>query len=137
MIVGSNYFFKDIPGFTSKDIDYLYLVENPTDFKDWTQLSGHGKCIFQWRLTDANEMVNLHLKYNCPMSVGKFLVKDFVNQLKITNLHLQKLKPLFDNLDDKHKYLQVLYKWSIENEGSVEFPKEILEDAYKEYKKYR
>lgn len=47
MIVGSNYFFKDIVGFSTNDIDYLELVENPTTFKDCYQITGHGECIFK------------------------------------------------------------------------------------------
>lgn len=37
MLIGSNVFFKDIEGFTSKDIDILEFVDNPTDFKNVRQ----------------------------------------------------------------------------------------------------
>lgn len=137
MIVGSTYFFKDIKGFSSKDVDNLILEENPTNYKDWSQLTGHGKCIFRWRKVDADEMVSLHLKYGDPMSVGKFLVKDFVEELQIKKEHLIALKDLFEKLDDKHKYLQILYDYSINNDGSVDYPEDILKKSYFVYLKYR
>ena len=37
MLIGSNVFFKDIEGFTSKDIDILEFVGNSTDFKNVRQ----------------------------------------------------------------------------------------------------
>ena len=49
MLVGSNVFFKDIEGFTSKDIDILEFVDNPTDFKNVRQFKFPDKCVFQWR----------------------------------------------------------------------------------------
>lgn len=49
MLVGSNVFFKDIEGFTSKDTDILEFVDNSADFKNVRQFKFPDKCVFQWR----------------------------------------------------------------------------------------
>ena len=136
MLIGSKYFFKDIEGFSSKDIDYLELIENPSSFNISYQLSGKGKCIFKWKKMSAKEFIQISLKRNCPMELGKFLVKEFCNEIGFTIEDLKKLKPLRDSLDDKHKYEGVIYDFYIENNEFI-LTEEQLQKAYNEYKKYR
>lgn len=47
-LIGSTYFFKSIDGFTSKDIDILELIDNPVGFKTSYQLTGRGKCHYDF-----------------------------------------------------------------------------------------
>ena len=136
MLIGSTYFFKDIEGFTSKDIDFLELVDNPTEFKTSYQLSGKGKCVFKWRRMSPSDFINISLHRKCPMELGKFLVKEFVNEIGFTISDLKKLKPLRDSLDDKHKYEAIIYDAYIEN-GFFSLSEEQLMLAFETYKKYR
>lgn len=136
MIIGSTYFFKDMEGFSSKDLDTLELVENPKYFKQSYQLSGHGRCIFKWKKMSPEEFIQISLSRNCPMEIGKFLVKEFCDEIGFTIDDLKKLKPLRDSLDDKHKYEGIIFDAYIENQG-FSLTEEQLLNAYEEYKKYR
>ena len=136
ILIGSSYFFKDIPGFVSKDIDNLELVETPTLFKNVLQITGSGKCLFKWRKMSVNEFIDITLKRNFPMEIGKFLIPEFNNKIGFTIKHLPLLKPLVDNLDDKHKYEKIIYESYILN-NDFTLTNEQLMEAYNEYKKYR
>ena len=136
MLVGSNVFFKDIEGFTSKDTDILEFVDNPTDFKNVRQFKFPDKCVFQWRKMSIDELIDMTLSRNFPMEIGKFLVPEFIKEMNVTIDHLKRLIPLINRLDDKHKYEKVIYESYIENNGFY-LTDEQLKNAYKIYIKYR
>ena len=136
ILVGSTYFFKNIEGFHSKDTDRVILVDNPQGFNFVRQTSGSGSCLYEWKRMSADEFVDFTLNSKLPMSVGKFLVKEFCDEINFTISHLKKLAPQFDKLDDKHKYEKVLFD-SILSNNSWELTNEQLQAAYEEYKKYR
>ena len=136
MIIGSTYFFKDIEGFSSKDIDTLELVDNPLTFNISYQLSGKGKCVFKWKRMGSKEFINITLKRHCPMELGKFLIKEFCEEIGFTIEDLKSLRSLRDSLDDRHKYEAIIYDSYIEN-NDFTLTNEQLQKAYNEYKKYR
>lgn len=136
MLIGSTYFFKDIDGFVSKDIDILELVDNPIGFNTSYQLTGKSKCIFKWKRLSPDEFIKVTLRRDFPMEIGKFLVKEFCDEIGFTISHLRQLQPLRDKLDDKHKYEGIIFDSYIKN-NSFSLTIEQLENAYKEYKKYR
>ena len=136
MLVGSNVFFKDIEGFTSKDIDILEFVDNPTDFKNVRQFKFPHKCVFQWRKMPIDELIDITLFRNFPMEIGKFLVPEFIKEFKLSIDDLKRLKPIISKLDDKHKYEEVIYNAYIENNDFV-LTDEQRQEAYKVYNKYR
>lgn len=136
MLVGSNVFFKGIDEFKSKDIDILELVDNPTGFKNQRQFRFKDKCVFQWRRMPVNELISVTLSNNVPMEVGKFLVPEFIEIMNITLDDLKKLEPLFNKLDDMHKYEKVIYDSYIAN-NDFTLTDEQLNEAYKEYLKHR
>lgn len=135
-LIGSTYFFKNINGFSSKDIDVLELIDNPVGFKTSYQLTGKGKCIFKWRKMEPKKFVEETLRRKCPMEIGKFLVKEFVDEIGFTIKDLKKLKPLRDNLDEKHSYEGIIYDSYIKN-NAFELTEQQLTEAYNEYLKYR
>ena len=136
IIVGSIYFFKNIEGFKSKDIDRIILIDNPQGFNFVRQTSGSGSCLYEWKRMSADEFVTFTLNSKLPMSVGKFLVKEFCDEIGFTISHLKQLAPQFDKLDDKHKYEKVIFEAIISN-NSWTLTDEQLNNAYEEYKKYR
>ena len=136
ILVGSTYFFKNIEGFKSKDTDRVVLVDNPVGFKNVRQTSGSGSCLFEWKRMSADEFVTFTLNSKLPMSVGKFLVKEFCDEIGFTISHLKKLAPQFDKLDDKHRYEKIIFDSIIIN-NSWTLTDEQLNSAYEEYKKYR
>ena len=136
MLVGSNVFFKDIEGFTSKDIDILEFVDNPTDFKNVRQFKFPHKCVFQWRKMSIDELIDITLFRNFPMEIGKFLVPEFIKEFKLSIDDLKRLEPIIAKLDDKHKYEEVIYNSYIKNNDFV-LTDEQRQEAYRMYNKYR
>ena len=136
MLVGSNVFFKDIEGFTSKDIDILEFVDNPTDFKNVRQFKFPDKCVFQWRKMPINELIDITLSRNFPMEIGKFLVPEFIEEFKLSIDDLKRLKPIITKLDDKHKYEEVIYNAYIENNDFILTDKQ-RQNAFETYTMYR
>jgi hypothetical protein len=136
ILIGSQYFFSCYEDFNSKDIDELELVDTD-NFKWYRQLSGQGKCLFQFRkLTCAQDYIDYALSCNCGMVVGKFLVPEFCEQIGFTIEQLPQLQPLIDKLDDKHKYEKIIYDSYIRN-GSFTLTDGQREKAYQSYKRSR
>ena len=136
MLVGSNVFFKDIEGFTSKDVDILEFVDNPTDFKNVRQFKFPDKCVFQWRKMSIDELIDMTVSRNFPMEIGKFLVPEFIKEFKLSIDDLKRLEPIISKLDDRHKYEEVIYNSYIENNAFYLTIKQ-LKKAYETYLKYR
>ena len=136
MLVGSNVFFKDIEGFTSKDIDILEFVDDPTDFKNVRQFKFPNKCVFQWRKMPIDELIDITLFRNFPMEIGKFLVPEFIKEFKLSIDDLKRLEPIIAKLDDKHKYEEVIYNAYLENNDFMLTDKQ-KQKAYSVYNKYR
>lgn len=136
MLVGSRAFFEGLNGFKSKDTDILELVDNPTYFKNQRQFKFKDKCIFQWRRMSPEEFIKITLYNSTPMEIGKFLVKEFIEEIGITIDHLKQLDTLVNKLDDLHKYEEVIYNSYIENNGFY-LTENQLQKAYKIYLKYR
>lgn len=136
MLVGSNVFFKDIEGFTSKDTDILEFVDNPTDFKNVRQFKFPDKCVFQWRKMSIDELIDMTLSRDFPMEIGKFLVPEFIKEFELSIDDLKRLEPIISKLDDKHKYEEVIYNAYIENNAFYLTDKQ-LKNAYEIYLKYR
>ena len=136
MLVGSNVFFKDIEGFTSKDTDILEFVDNPTDFKNVRQFKFPDKCVFQWRKMPIDELIDVTLFRNFPMEVGKFLVPEFIKEFNLSIDDLKRLEPIISKLDDKHKYEEVIFRSYLEN-GDFILTDEQREEAYRIYNNSR
>lgn len=136
MIVGSRAFFENIDGFIPSDTDILLLVDEPIEFRNCRQFRFKNKCIFEWRNMPVDEFIDIELANNIPMSICKFLVPEFIKLKGVTIKQLKRLQPLVDIMDDKHKYLNIIYDSYISNNAFYLTPEQ-LSNAYNEYKKYR
>lgn len=136
MIIGARAFFEGMEGFSPKDIDILELVDNPTGFKDVRQFKGKGKCVFQWRNMSSKEFIDVTLKRDVPMEIGKFLVPEFAATIGLTTEELRRLQPLVDKLDNAHKYEKIIYEEYLKNNLFTMSDKQ-RGKAFKEYLKYR
>lgn len=136
ILVGSTYFFKDIEGFKSKDVDYLILEHTPRGYKTKYQLTGNGQCLFKWRRMSVREYISLALETKLPMEVGKFLVKEVAYAIGMKIEHLKELAPVFEKMDKKHTYQKIIFDSYIENNGFF-LTKEQRMRAYEDYKKAR
>ena len=78
--------------FTPKDIDVLLLIDEPKEFEIHRHTTlFNRKCIFEWKRMSADEFVDITLKTNLPMQVGKFLVPEFNESIGFTIEHLRKI----------------------------------------------
>ena len=135
-LVGSRYFFGKYPDFKSKDTDYVYLIEKGKGFTNIRQVSTGAVCSFEVVKKPAAEMVDYALHRGDPMQVGKFLVKEFAEEIGMKTSDLQRLAPIMERLDDKHAYLKPIFAAIIEGQ-SFDIPESALAEAYKMYREAR
>lgn len=134
--VGSNYFFKQFKDFKPKDLDYIELVDKPKHFKYVCHVRNNNTCIFYWRRMSVGEFIDYTINQCSPMSVGKFLIKEFCDEIGFKVSDLKLLENIFYKLDDKHKYLKVIFDLYIINNDFV-LTNEQKQKAFAEYNKYR
>ena len=133
--VGSKYFFEKYPDYQSKDTDILIVEDEPSHqfpYKHMMIIRGQGKDIFYYKRKTAEEFVDYTLELNVPMSIGKFLIKEFCEDFGLTIDHLKRLKDLADRMDEKHLYVQYIYNVIVEN-GRWDLTDEERDEAYKLY----
>lgn len=136
ILIGSRAFFSNCPNFNSKDIDYLILVNKGNDFQFVRQLSFPHQCIFEFVRRPKQEMIDYALQHGAAMQVGKFLVKEFAEEIGLTIDDLKQLQPLVDKLDSKHAYERIIFDFITEN-GSWDIPDEVRNAAYDVYRAAR
>lgn len=135
-LVGSSYFFKRYKDFNSKDTDWLYITDNPTEFKVMRQIHFPNECIFEWEHLTKDEFIQIALSRQCKMEAGKFLNPEVSKYLGMTIEDLKKLESVFNSIDDKHTYEKIIYEAYIENNGFF-LTEEQRVKAYNEYKNKR
>lgn len=138
-LVGSQYFFGDMPGFESKDCDYVVFVDEPLLFRNVMNIKG-GKNknddVFFWRKMPPEEFVKVTIKSGTPMQIGKFLVKEVARHLNFNINHLKKFSKFIKYMDKEHMYEKVIFDFYIENNAFflTDKQKEIAYEAYKKGK---
>ena len=136
ILMGSTYFFSEYEDFKSKDIDELEIIDT-NEFSQVRQITGKGKCLFQMkRHSSKEEYIEWALKSKNGMVIGKFLVPEFCEAIRLTIEELPRLKPLIERLDDKHKYEEIIFNSYIEN-NAFTLTQEQRDLAYQSYKKTR
>ena len=136
--VGSTYFFSQYPDFTSRDYDEVIFETDPKLYKNFMQFRKRDgtHCLFKWRLRSVDEFVEYSLNSKLPMEVGKFLVPEVASYLGFTIEDLRRLAPVFERMDPKHSYEQVIFESYLENGGFF-----LTDDqryaAYMEYRRQR
>lgn len=135
-LMGSQYFFSCYDDFTSKDIDEIQIIET-NEFSHVRQITGQGKCLFQLKkYSSKEEYINWDLQSGLGMTVGKYLIPEFCNEIGFTINDLLKVQSLVNKLDDKHIYEAIIFDSYIEN-GSFKLTNEQRQRAYKSYKESR
>ncbi len=136
ILVGSRAFFSGMDGFKSKDHDYLELVENPSTFKWRREQSLRGTCTFQFKKEPTTQMVQRTLDSGEALLVGKFLVPEEAQAIGATVSDILPLETLLPKLDEKHKYVAVIFD-AIKQNGSFELADEQRAAAYEVYRQAR
>ena len=131
-LVGSSYFFKSYPDYVIKDRDWLALVDDID--KPKRVVIGEDDIFIYSINVDKEEFLN-NVSVDA-IKVGKFLIPDFCEYIGFNIDDLKSLDKCFDNLDDKHKYLKVIFDAYIEN-NSFNLTDKQRDDAYLTYKQAR
>ena len=132
ILVGSNAFFKDVKDFKSKDKDYLIFVDNPQDFKIRKEINLRGTDMFYYKRLSPSEMINYTLESNDPLLIGKFIVSEVAEELKLSVSDILPLEPMLSKLDEQHQYQVVIFN-HIKNNNSFTLTNEQLDEAYQVY----
>ena len=124
--------------FTPSDIDEVEFEEKPKLFRDFMQIrkKDRTRCLFIWRKMDPDEFVDYALRSRTPMEAGKFLVPEVNDYIGFTIDHLKRLAPVFDQLDEKHRYERIIFASYIEN-NEICLTQEQRDRAYQEYRRIR
>lgn len=132
ILVGSNAFFEDIKNFKSKDKDYLIFIDNPEDFKIRKEICLRGTDMFYYKRLSPSEMINYTLETNDPLLIGKFLVPEVAEELKLSVSDILPLEPMLSKLDEQHQYQVVIFN-HIKNNNNFTLTNEQLDEAYQVY----
>ena len=132
--IGSKYFFRNLPGYVSKDTDILVIMDSwMIGRTNVLNMKRDGEDIFFYKDMNKEEFINDTLNSKVPMRVGKFLNKEFNEYLGFTIDDLKVFNELFNELDKEHLYEKRIYEYYIEN-NKFELTEEQLLDCYKVYK---
>ena len=131
--VGSQVFFSEYEDYIIHDNDILHIINYPI-FGETIQVmrKDNNDEFFMYNF-GKDKLIELISE---PIEVGKFLVPEFAEYIGLHIQDLQKLKPILNNIDDKHSYQKIIYKYYLINNGFF-LTKEQLDEAYKIYKKFR
>ena len=138
-IVGSNSFFNDkFNDYAPKDIDELHIMDEWI-IPEYNMVNEHDGNIdaFYCKNMTKEEFINDMLDENAPpMRIARFLAPEFIKYLNMTINDLKRLEQKRNEIDDKHKYLGIIYDSYIKNNDFYLTDKQ-LQHAYNEYKRYR
>lgn len=135
--IGSAVFFSEFNDYKQKDDDEMVIQEKWLPHKIHVlNLKKDGKDIFFWSPLSKEEFIKDTIDSNVAMRVGKFIIPEFCNYIGFEISEYEKLKDVFDNLDEKHRYEIIIRDAYIEN-NSFTLTDEQRMKAYQEYKKER
>lgn len=140
IVIGSYPFFHEYSDYSSHDKDYIVFDNNSSQFKDFMniRLFKEKTDTYYFKDLPKEELLQSELKRieNIPMAINKFLVPEVCKYKGITLEDLKPFEHLFEKMDDKHKYLNIIYQSYLEN-GDFVLTKEQRDNAYKVYKESR
>ena len=132
--IGSTVFFSSFSDFKSKDVDELCIISKPINNKNTGFcIKANKKDFILYPQLTKDEFIDIDLKVNDALKIGKYLVPEFIEYIGLTIDDLHKLKPLVDKLDSKHIYEKSIYNDYISN-NSFNLTDKQLETAYNIYK---
>ena len=134
--IGSSIFFDSYSDYTQKDIDILAITDLSLFGKQMMNMKLKEKDIFFMCIEENSVMIDKTLESGVNMRAGKFLSPEFAEYIGLTIEELKRLKPMFDEIDDKHRYEKVIFDSYVENNGFFLTDEQRLR-AYDEYKRER
>jgi hypothetical protein len=140
IIAGSRAFFSHVEGFAPHDHDELVICEDGEHQgflvkRYFASADGQG-CEFHIARVDKQRLIHWELRRGQAMSLGHYLLPEFCTEFGITMEDLEKLRPLRERLDYRHKYVGMIYDYYLENEAMTLTDEQRMA-VYDEYKKER
>lgn len=135
--MGSEVFFGAIEGFTSKDSDWLCLVNGHVGGDKAMRVKIRHDDIVMYRHDyTKDDFINEVLKCGIAMKVGKFLVPEFASHYGVTIDDISVFGDIMETIDEKHEYERIIYDAYLEN-GAFTLTDEQRLTAYESYKAAR
>jgi hypothetical protein len=134
--IGSSYFFNKFDDYIQKDVDELHIMDSFVNRTNVLNFKGGNSDIFFYRNMEKEEFINDILDSKVIMRIGKFLIPEFCKYIGFTIDDLKSIRYLFDEIDDKHKYEQLICDYYLEN-NDFSLTEEQLGRVYEFYKKER
>ena len=134
--IGSSVFFSEYKDYKSKDKDVLAIMDTFIPHKNSLNMKIKGEDVFLYRNMSKQRFIQDAFASGVPMRAGKFLVPEFAEYIGMEISDLKRLAPLFDQMDETHKYERVIFNAYIDN-NSFTLTNEQRDGAYEEYKKTR
>lgn len=132
--MGSSYFFQTYEDFQIKDYDDLCIMDKFIFPGNVMNMKLKDKDVFMFRNMPKKGFIDDVIESKVYMKLGKFLIPEFNEYIGFTINDLILLRPLFDELDERHSYEKIIADAYIENNEFKLTPEQRLE-AYNEYKK--
>lgn len=130
-ITGSRAFFDGMEGFTPHDTDIVEFDD--TMPVDAMQINRGDTTIFKLKVKSAEDMIDYLSKRGGPTSwVCGLLVPEIADHLGMTVEKLPLLQPYVEALDDRHKYLAVIYDAYVKD-GKMRLTKAQRDKAFRCY----
>lgn len=136
IMIGSSVFFSEYEDYKSKDKDVIAIMDTFIPHKNSLNMKIKGEDIFLYRNMNKQRFIQDAFSSGVPMRAGKFLVPEFAEYIGLDINDLRRLAPLFDQMDEAHKYEKIIFDAYVEN-GSFTLTDEQRNVAYEEYKKTR
>lgn len=131
-LVGSRYFFNNMPDFHPKDTDYISFCQGADNFTWRSACFKNGCDNVTYVLYPKETMLQKAIELKDTYLIGSFLTKPVAEYL---NLKVKDLKPLKDLLN-KREYVAAICQAIIDNNEFVLTEKQ-LQNIYIIYKKYK
>lgn len=134
--IGSSYFFNKFDDYIQKDVDELHIMDSFVNRTNVLNFKDGNSDIFFYRNMEKEEFINDILDSKVIMRIGKFLIPEFCKYIGFTIDDLKSIRYLFDEIDDKHKYEQLICDYYIKN-NDFHLTDKQLEKVYSLYKQER
>ncbi len=134
--IGSRVFFDKFKDFAPKDKDVILIMDHLVGNKICLNAKIKGSDLFLYKQMPKEEWIKTTIESGVPMKAGKFLVPEFCEYIGFTVEDLDSLKEMFDNMDTKHRYESLIYKYYKQNNGFF-MTDEQLEEVYSVYRSSR
>jgi hypothetical protein len=132
--MGSSYFFDKYEDYKSKDYDDLCIMDRFIfEGAKVMNMKIGGRDVFMYKNMDKKGFMDEVFETNVFMKAGKFLIPEFNEYIGFTIEDLEKMRPMFEQIDYRHGYEKIIFEAYLEN-GGFFLTDEQRDRAYAEYK---